>query len=208
MADNHTKTIQVSSIEENKGRYKIKSTGGESFSFFDNWQGNTTPGMETFRKLNVVTGSVVDIVYTESASVNQSTGRPIVYKNIQRFLPSPGATPVGGVAKPPVDNGGRTIGNAVRTIQIDEERLESEIIGKTATQFLAAAIQSGNIDLMTARGQVDHAVMLAEALVNAAKGPHRQKLWKREGANIGGPPETEPGEIPFDPWEDQPHEPR
>jgi hypothetical protein len=198
MAENHTTTIQISSIEVNKGRYKIRTTGGETYSFFDNWQGNTTTAMETFQATGAVVGTVVDIMYTESASVNQNTGRPIVYKNIQRFMASPGAVPVGGVAPPRTQatqgNGGvRTIGSAVRTLQVDEARLEAEIIGKMAFGFLQSAIENGSLTLDTARGKVDQAVMLAEAVLYKAKGPNRPR----------SEPETELSDMPFEPWEEE-----
>lgn len=176
-----TKTIRIESVEMTNGRYKIKSSRGETYSFFEESKntGKTTTAYNQYKALHLGPGAETEIWYAESEGDYQ--GKPITYRNILTFKPAIGDADGEGVyadqpaRRPqpaPAPNG------AVRTITVDEEFRESEIVGRTATQFLAAAIQHG-LSLAEAQSQVSEAVMLAERLYHLSKGPARARLHNR-----------------------------
>jgi hypothetical protein len=183
--DKTTKTIRVETVEiDPKGRYKIKSTGGQTYSFFKTTRdGKQTAALRSFNENNIQPGMAVEIWYRESQGEWQ--GKAVTYRNIITFKPAlyqvegerngESAPPRGENSSPKAAYIPAPASSSVKTIMVDEARLEAEIIGKTATQFMAAAISAG-LSLSEAQAQVDLAVMLAERLVNASKGPNRKKL--------------------------------
>lgn len=204
MPENQRKTIQIATVEMANGRYKIRSTGGETYSFFSKSRdGYPTAVFQSFQEHNIQPGSVADIVYVENAGVNQTTGSPITYRNIQEFKPCTGE-PTVGPRPATAPAAPRPQGNGVKTIMVDEARLETEIIGKMVFGFIQSEIQAGNVTIKVANtaAYVDEAVMLAERVQNQCKGPYRERARHgREGRSYDVPPQPEPAEA-FDNWEE------
>lgn len=91
MADNPKKTITVAEVKEATGRITIKTTEGETYSFFRDYNGVENRQYVQFKDFGVQSGSTVEIEYKMNGD----------YKNITAFGIPAAVAPPQGVQTPP-----------------------------------------------------------------------------------------------------------
>lgn len=175
--DLRSATVKINEVEWNANRCVLRTSKGATFSFFESKRdGGLTKAAESFDEMGGdegIIGQTVGVRYKEKPGTKGQ-----MFKTILWFEPVLDGSPLTDKEDRPVAK--RTaqrralVGRTPAEARQAKAELDSEVIGKTACLFLQAAIQSG-VSIPKAQSLVSEAVMLAERLINEARGPNRKR---------------------------------